>query len=219
LQEVEAAHLVTVCAKSGHFPRHQAICNTGIIPAAGLNYRKMRLTGQARFEWPVLRQKELYDLARRPRFRVPLQENSTGNDGYNQNGGNSYETKEPVRKCTRPSRQAVVRLMPLLVHDLNLTRFLGAHLFPEDVHEETQPHAALIASNQMKLAGSFNRGIEAAFEVFAQGLFGQALAMIPTVHGFALLLEEDVICSRQHAKILMETWTFLSVWSLFLRLV
>ena len=204
MKEVEAAHLVTVCGKFRLFPSHQAICDAGIIPAARLNNRKMRLIGQTRFERPVLSQKKLDDLARRPRLRLPLYEKSPGDEGHNQNGGNTYETEQPVRECPGPPRHDVLRLMPLLVNGLNRTCFLGTNLFLKDIHKTTQPHPALVAGNQMNLAGSFNCGVEAAFEVFDQGVFSQALAMIPTVHGFALLLEKDVICRSQHAKIFME---------------
>jgi hypothetical protein len=68
------------------------------------------------------------------------------------------------------------------------------------VHEERQPITALTTRNQMDLAGGLNRRVQATLQVFSQCFIRQALAMIPLSHLFALLLKEDVIRCRQHAK-------------------
>ena len=47
LQEVEPAHLMTVCRESGHLTGHQAVRNAGIFFAAGTNQRHMQLAGKA----------------------------------------------------------------------------------------------------------------------------------------------------------------------------
>jgi hypothetical protein len=74
-----------------------------------------------------------------------------------------------------------VPFTPLSINELEFPALRGVNVFIEKPHEKTKPAAAVVAGDQVHLAGGFNRRIQPAFEVLDKSPLRQALAMIHRV--------------------------------------
>src|SRR5436309_246779 len=100
-------------------------------------------------------------------------------DDNQQDSRNGSRPAQPDLQVPEPPGCLVLYriFLPLGSYGFDLSGFFGTDVLVEQPYKETQPAAALVARNQMHLAGGFDGRIQRAFEIVGQRLVGQALPM------------------------------------------
>jgi hypothetical protein len=108
------------------------------------------------------------DVAGRLRFGLPFHYEPYGKQADNEDSGNAHKSQNPGSEGAGATRKLTVSFpsIPFSSNDFQSLSLLRPNLRVKQTHKETQSVPAVVAGDQMDLAGGLKWRIQNTFQVF-----------------------------------------------------